>query len=452
MRTRTARSGSSSTARSSTTSSCARSSRRWATGSGRRATPRSSSTPTRQWGDGRLRALQRAVRDRAVGRGDRDARPGPRSAGRPPALPVRARRPPLVRQRGEGHLRGRPHDPARARPGRPRRDLHLLDDGRRPRPCSQGVTELEPGHVRTVSRRAHRRPGVLGAPLPGRRPRTVSRDRSRRPPSRCARRSRSRSACGCCGPTCRWAATSPAGSTARSWRRSGRRAKGEQFCTFSIRFEDAEYDETPFQRLDGGPHRERSPGDHRFGAATSPTSFPTSSTTPSGRCCGRRRRPLFLLSRLVRESGIKVVLTGEGADEMFAGYDLFREAKVRRFWGRQPASTIAAAAARPALPVPGAARRSPSGRWRGSSSAGVASGGPRQGSRHQTRWQPSGGAAAPLHAGRARGGEPGRRRRAAARLAARRLPALVRSSPRTSTSRSGPCSPGTSSPRRATGC
>src|SRR4029079_1676021 len=33
------------------------------------------------------------------------------------------------------------------------------------------------------------------------------------------------------------------------------------------------------------------------------------------------------------------VLTGEGADEMFAGYDLFREAKVRRFWARQPQST-----------------------------------------------------------------------------------------------------------------
>ena len=44
--------------------------------------------------------------------------------------------------------------------------------------------------------------------------------------------------------------------------------------------------------------------------------------------------PLLLLSRLVRKHGIKVVLTGEGADEMFAGYDLFREAKVRRFWAR----------------------------------------------------------------------------------------------------------------------
>jgi asparagine synthase (glutamine-hydrolysing) len=49
--------------------------------------------------------------------------------------------------------------------------------------------------------------------------------------------------------------------------------------------------------------------------------------------------PLFLLSKLVRNHGVKVVLTGEGADEMFAGYDIFREGKVRRFWGRQPASS-----------------------------------------------------------------------------------------------------------------
>jgi asparagine synthase (glutamine-hydrolysing) len=49
--------------------------------------------------------------------------------------------------------------------------------------------------------------------------------------------------------------------------------------------------------------------------------------------------PLSLLSGRVREQGMKVVLTGEGADEIFAGYDLFREARVRRFCGRQPEST-----------------------------------------------------------------------------------------------------------------
>jgi len=54
--------------------------------------------------------------------------------------------------------------------------------------------------------------------------------------------------------------------------------------------------------------------------------------------------PLYLLSDLVRDDGTKVVLTGEGSDEIFLGYDLFRETRVRQFWAREPAST-----ARPAL-------------------------------------------------------------------------------------------------------
>lgn len=48
--------------------------------------------------------------------------------------------------------------------------------------------------------------------------------------------------------------------------------------------------------------------------------------------------PLALLSGLVRSSGFKVVLTGEGADEIFGGYNIFKEAKIRRFWGKAPAS------------------------------------------------------------------------------------------------------------------
>src|SRR6056297_3123333 len=48
--------------------------------------------------------------------------------------------------------------------------------------------------------------------------------------------------------------------------------------------------------------------------------------------------PLFSLSRLVRESHFKVVLTGEGADEVFGGYNIFKEAKLRQFWARQPDS------------------------------------------------------------------------------------------------------------------
>jgi asparagine synthase (glutamine-hydrolysing) len=50
--------------------------------------------------------------------------------------------------------------------------------------------------------------------------------------------------------------------------------------------------------------------------------------------------PLYLLSGLVRDSGIKAVLTGEGADEMLGGYDLFRETKIRMFWAHEPTSKV----------------------------------------------------------------------------------------------------------------
>ena len=50
--------------------------------------------------------------------------------------------------------------------------------------------------------------------------------------------------------------------------------------------------------------------------------------------------PMFLLSKLARDSGFKVVLTGEGADEVLGGYDIFKEAAIRRFWARRPESTM----------------------------------------------------------------------------------------------------------------
>ena len=121
----------------------------------------------------------------------------------------------------------------------------------------------------------------------------------------------------------------------------GLRAKGSRFQTFSLRFEDAEYDETGYQRLMarhlGSDHHEvlvsRQDIADAFPAVIEHTERPVLRTAPA---------PLFLLSKLVRDSGIKVVLTGEGADEMFAGYDLFREAKVRRFWAREPGSAVRA--------------------------------------------------------------------------------------------------------------
>jgi len=116
-------------------------------------------------------------------------------------------------------------------------------------------------------------------------------------------------------------------------------AKGERFHTFSLRFDDAEYDETSYQRLAvdrlGSEHHEvvvsRRDIADAFPAVVAHAERPILRTAPA---------PLFLLSGLVQRHGIKVVLTGEGADELFAGYDLFREAKVRRFWARQPGSRL----------------------------------------------------------------------------------------------------------------
>jgi asparagine synthase (glutamine-hydrolysing) len=61
----------------------------------------------------------------------------------------------------------------------------------------------------------------------------------------------------------------------------------------------------------------------------------------------------------VRQSGYKVVLTGEGADEFLAGYDLFKEAKIRRFWARQPRSRWRPALLRRLYPDIGALSRTP---------------------------------------------------------------------------------------------
>ncbi len=116
-----------------------------------------------------------------------------------------------------------------------------------------------------------------------------------------------------------------------------------RFATFSLRFDDAEYDEGGYQALVarelGTDHHEvhvrREDIAEAFADVVEHAERPLLRTAPA---------PLFLLARRVREAGMKVVVTGEGADEIFAGYDLFREGKVRRFWAKHPAS-----AARPRL-------------------------------------------------------------------------------------------------------
>jgi len=112
---------------------------------------------------------------------------------------------------------------------------------------------------------------------------------------------------------------------------------GDRLRTFSVSFDDAEFDESTYQKEASGFLQTQHSDVHCsyediarvFPEVVWHAEQPLVRTAPA---------PLFLLSELVQNSGFKVVLTGEGADETLGGYDIFKEAKIRRFWGRNPAS------------------------------------------------------------------------------------------------------------------
>ncbi|WP_183356478.1 asparagine synthase (glutamine-hydrolyzing) [Geomonas silvestris] len=107
--------------------------------------------------------------------------------------------------------------------------------------------------------------------------------------------------------------------------------------TFSLGFQAAPFDESRYQRelIDhlGADNRQVLVSNEQIRAAFPDTVWhcekPMLRTAPV---------PMFLLSRLVRDEGYKVVLSGEGADEILGGYNIFKEAKIRQFWSRYPAS------------------------------------------------------------------------------------------------------------------
>jgi asparagine synthase (glutamine-hydrolysing) len=112
-----------------------------------------------------------------------------------------------------------------------------------------------------------------------------------------------------------------------------RRIASDRLRSFSITFDDSEFDESSYQREASefiGTQHSNISCSHDDIARSLPqvirhTEQPIVRTAPI---------PMFLLSKLVADSGFKVVLTGEGADEVLGGYDIFKEAKIRRFWAR----------------------------------------------------------------------------------------------------------------------
>ena len=109
--------------------------------------------------------------------------------------------------------------------------------------------------------------------------------------------------------------------------------------TFGIRFEEADFDEGIFQKEMSSflqvHHHELYATNQRIADA-----FPEVIRHCEKPLLRTAPAPLFLLSGFVREHGLKVVLTGEGADEIFGGYDIFKEALLRQFLSRQPQSSF----------------------------------------------------------------------------------------------------------------
>ena len=105
-----------------------------------------------------------------------------------------------------------------------------------------------------------------------------------------------------------------------------------RFRTFSVTFEEPAFDEGEGQRAVaaalGSLHNVAHMGPaciaEAFPAVIRHVESPVVRTAPV---------PLYLLARLTRASGISVVLSGEGADELFYGYDLFKEVALRQFCG-----------------------------------------------------------------------------------------------------------------------
>jgi asparagine synthase (glutamine-hydrolysing) len=118
-----------------------------------------------------------------------------------------------------------------------------------------------------------------------------------------------------------------------------RKYANNQLDTFSITFSDPDFDESEYQKRMAkhlGTNHQVIFATHADIGRVFPDVIWHSETALTRTAPA----PMFLLSRLVRDHKFKVVLTGEGADEFLAGYDIFKEAKVRRFWARQPESVI----------------------------------------------------------------------------------------------------------------
>jgi len=114
---------------------------------------------------------------------------------------------------------------------------------------------------------------------------------------------------------------------------------GVPLRTFSIGFDDRSLDESDYQKLmiqhvnTEHSHVQcyRQTIADNFIKTIWNTETPILRTAPV---------PMRLLSELVHKQGYKVVLTGEGSDEVLGGYDIFKETKIRQYWAKNTSSAF----------------------------------------------------------------------------------------------------------------
>lgn len=103
--------------------------------------------------------------------------------------------------------------------------------------------------------------------------------------------------------------------------------------SFSVGFDAPEYDETSYQ-ASAASHLGVQLHSERISSSDILDNLPRALWHAEFPQFRSAFVPLFLLSRSVSDNGIKVVLTGEGADEIFLGYDLFKETLLRKQWSQ----------------------------------------------------------------------------------------------------------------------
>lgn len=111
----------------------------------------------------------------------------------------------------------------------------------------------------------------------------------------------------------------------------------ENLRTFSIGFTEKDYDESSFQNIAAKYFNTEHSSvmctpyniAENFKNIVWHSEAPLLRTAPT---------PMSILAKSVRDQNIKVVITGEGADELLGGYNIFKETKIRRFWAKDSKS------------------------------------------------------------------------------------------------------------------